>query len=112
MKLLQGNKADTDAENRLMDTVREEEGEGGVYRERNMGTYITIHKIDSGQEFAVWLRELKPGLCNTLEGWEEKGGGERFQREGTYVYLWQIHVDVWQKPTQYRKAIILRLKIN
>ena len=24
MKLLQGNKADTDAENRLMDTVREE----------------------------------------------------------------------------------------
>ena len=53
MKLLQGNKADTDAENRLMDTVREEEGEGGVYRERNMGTYINIHKIDSGQEFAV-----------------------------------------------------------
>ena len=53
MKLLQGNKADTDAENRLMDTVREEEGEGGVYRERNMETYITIHKIDSGQEFAI-----------------------------------------------------------
>ena len=47
MKLLQGNKADTDAENRLMDTMREEEGEGGVYRERNMETYITIHKIDS-----------------------------------------------------------------
>ena len=20
--------------------------------------------------------------------------------EGTYVYLWLIHVDVWQKPTQ------------
>ena len=25
----------------------------------------------------------------------------------TYVYLWLIHVDVWQKTTQYRKTIIL-----
>ena len=27
--------------------------------------------------------------------------GGRFQMEGTYVYLWLIHVDVWQKPIQY-----------
>ena len=27
------------------------------------------------------------------------------------VYPWLIHVDVWQKPTQYSKAIILQLKI-
>ena len=26
------------------------------------------------------------------------------------VYLWLIHGDVWQKPTQYCKAIILQLK--
>ena len=32
--------------------------------------------------------------------------------EETYVYLWLIHVDVWQKPTQYCKAIILQFKIN
>ena len=38
--------------------------------------------------------------------------GVRFKKEGTYVYLWVIHVDVWQKPTQYCKAIILQLKIN
>ena len=38
--------------------------------------------------------------------------GGRFKSEGTYVYLWLIHVDVWQKPTQYFKAIILQLKIN
>ena len=38
--------------------------------------------------------------------------GGRFKREGTYVYLWLIHVDIWQKPTQYYKAIILLLKIN
>ena len=28
------------------------------------------------------------------------------------VSLWLIHVDMWQKPTQYCKAIILQLKIN
>ena len=42
-------------------------------------------------------------------GWEVGG---RFKREGTYVYLWLIHVDVWQKPTQYCKVITLQLKIN
>ena len=38
--------------------------------------------------------------------------GGRFRREGIYVCLWLIHVDVWQKPTQYYKAIIFQLKIN
>ena len=28
---------------------------------------------------------------------------------GTHVYLWLIHVDVWQKPSQYFKLIILQL---
>ena len=28
----------------------------------------------------------------------------------TYVYLWLIHVAVWQKPTQYCKAIIPQLR--
>ena len=32
--------------------------------------------------------------------------------EGTYVYLWLTRVDVWQKPTQCCKAIILQLKTN
>ena len=38
--------------------------------------------------------------------------GGRFKKEGTYVYLWLIHVDVWQKATQHCKAIILQLKTN
>ena len=29
---------------------------------------------------------------------------------GTYVHLWLIRVDVWQKPTKFYKAIILHLK--
>ena len=44
-----------------------------------------------------------------LKRWEV---GERFKREGTYVYLWLVHIDVWQKPTHYCEAIILQLKIN
>ena len=42
-------------------------------------------------------------------GWEMGG---RLNWEGTYMYLWQNHVDIWQKPGQYFKAIILQLKIN
>ena len=38
--------------------------------------------------------------------------GGRFKREETYVYLWLIHVEVWQKPIQYCKAIIFQFKIN
>ena len=56
--------------------------------------------------------ELKPGLHDNLEGWDGVEGGRGFKKEGTYVYLCLIHVDVWQKSTQHYKAIILQLKIN
>ena len=36
--------------------------------------------------------------------------GERFKRKGIYVYLWLIHVEIWQKITKFCKAIILQLK--
>ena len=49
---------------------------------RNMETYITICKIDSQQEFAVWLRKLKQGLCINLEGWDGEGDGREFQKGG------------------------------
>ena len=61
-------------------------GEGEMYGERNMDTYITICKIDSQWEFVVWLRELKLGLCNNLERDEgmrdEEGGGKGVQVGG------------------------------
>ena len=50
-------------------------GEGEMYGKSNMETYITICKIDSQQEFAVWLRKLKQGLCINLEGWSGAGDG-------------------------------------
>ena len=37
--------------------------EGELYGESNKETYITMCKIDSQREFAVWLRKLKQGLC-------------------------------------------------
>jgi len=36
--------------------------------------------------------------------------GGKFKRERIYVYLWLIHVEVWQKTTKFCKAIILQLK--
>ena len=58
------------------------------------------------------MQGTQTGACDNLEGgmgWEVGG---RFMREVTYVYLRLILVDVWQKPTQYCKAIILQLKVN
>ena len=56
----------------------ERRGEGEMYGKSNMETYITIRKIDSQREFAVWPRKLKQGLCINPEG----------------VYLWLIHIEV------------------
>ena len=42
-----------------------------------METYITICKIDSQKEFALWLRKLKQGFYINLVGWN----GEEDERE-------------------------------
>ena len=65
-----------------------------MYGESNMETYITVFKMDSQGDFAVWLRELKQGLCDNLEGWDGRERGEGFRREGTWVYQWLILVGV------------------
>ena len=56
--------------------------EGEIYGKSTMETYITICKIDSQWEFAVWLRKLKQGLCINLEGWDGEGDGREVQKEG------------------------------
>ena len=51
-------------------------------------------------------QELSLVLCDSLEGWEmERGVGG-----GTDVSPQLIHIDEWQMPVQYCKAIILQLK--
>ena len=33
--------------------------------------------------------------------WGEEGRGKGVQDSGTHVHPWLIHVDMWQKATQY-----------
>ena len=51
-----------------------------MYGKSTMETYITICRIDSQQEFAIWLRKLKPGLCINLMGWDGEGDGREVQK--------------------------------
>ena len=53
-----------------------------MYGKSNMNTSITIYKIDSQQEFAVWLRKLEQGLCFHLERWDGEGDGREVQKGG------------------------------
>ena len=68
-----------------------------MYGDSNMETYITICKMDSQWEFAVCLKKLQQGLCINLEGWDGREVRGSFKREGIYVYLWLIHVEVDRK---------------
>ena len=57
-------------------------GEGEMCGKSNMETYITICKIDSQREFAVWLRKVNQGLCINLDGWDGEGDGREVQKKG------------------------------
>ena len=77
--------------------------------ESSMEAYQLTHKTDSQWKFAM-IQGTQTEAATTQrgeKGWDVAG---KFKREGTYVHLWLIHVDVWQKSNQYCKAIILQLK--
>ena len=86
------------------------EGEGGMIWENGIETCIISYNT----------RITSPGSmqdtgCLGLvhwddpEGWYGEGGGRREEGSGlgTHVYLWRIHVDIWQ--SQYN---IVKLKIK
>ena len=87
-----------------------EEREGGMYGESNMETYITICKTDSQWEFAIWLKELKPGPCNNLEGWDGEGGGRGGQEQGDICIPMADSCWCFAETNTILKAIILQLK--
>ena len=33
-------------------------------------------------KFAIWLRELRQGLCDNLVGWDSGGDGREVHKEG------------------------------
>ena len=55
-------------------------------------------------------RELSKGSVTIWKGGMGRQMGRRFGSEGTWVYLWLILADIWQKTTKFCKAIILQLK--
>ena len=83
-----------------------------MYGKSNMEIYITICKIDSQQEFAVWLRNSNRALYQPRGvGWG--GRWEGVSKGRGYMYmLWLIHVEFSQKTAKFCKAIVLQYKIN
>ena len=65
-----------------------------MHGKSNMETYIAIRKIDSHWEIAVWLKNSNRGSVSTWRGGMGREMGGRFKREGIYVYLWLINVEV------------------
>ena len=59
-----------------------------MYEKSNMETYITVCKIGSQLEFALWLRKFKQGLCINLEEWEGGGNGREVQKGKGYMYTY------------------------
>ena len=73
-----------------MDTKGGEEGEGEMYGESNMETYNAICKTDNQWEFAVWLGELKQGLCDRLKDGvgREMGGRGHGYTYGLFLMMY------------------------
>lgn len=80
---------------------RIEGGAGGVYtaalKQATCGGLLQ----DSG---------LTPSSVTTLRGQMGWEAGGRFKMGGTHVYLWLTRVDVWQRPAQYCRAVVLLKK--
>ena len=52
-------------------------------------------------------------LWDNLEGgMVAVGAGGRFKREGTYVYLCLMHVDVWQEPEMLWASLVAQAEKN
>ena len=65
----------------------EREGEGEMYGKSKMETYITVCKIDSQREFAVWLGKQTWALYQPRGvGWG--GRYERGSRGRGYIYTY------------------------
>ena len=56
------------AENRPMDMMGREEGEGEMYRESNIEIYNTTCKTDSRWEFSVLPQGTQTGALGQVEG--------------------------------------------
>ena len=59
--------------------------------------------------FPVSIQDWFPLGLTDLVSLQSKGLSTCRTRR-THVYLWSVHVDIWQNPSKYCKSIILQLK--
>ena len=103
---MQDSKRDTDVQNRLLDSVGEDEG--GMICENS----IKICILSSVKQIASPSSTHETG-CSGLVHWDDPGGwdvagsGREGSGWGTHGHPWLIHVSVWQTPLQYCKVISL-----
>ena len=71
-------------------------------REQRGNTCITVCKIREPFNLLYDSGSSNPVLCDNPEavGWGGRWKG-RSEGRGPNIYLWLIHVDVWQKSTKY-----------
>ena len=76
-----------------MDKDGEEEGEGEMNAESSMDAYTLTYVNRYQQEFAVCLREHKPGLCDNLD---VVGMGERWEGDSRgRGYMYNYGYFIW-----------------
>ena len=90
---LQGSNGETDVENRLMDLGRGEERVRCIERV-TWKLNETVHKIDSQWEFAYGSGNSHRSAISMERVRMGREMGGRLKREGIYVYLWLINVEV------------------
>jgi len=81
------------------------EGEGRMIRENGIETYNIIYETSHQSRFDARCWMLGAGALGRPRGMVRGGRREEGSGWGTRVYLWQIHVDIWQN--QYN---IVKLK--
>ena len=89
-----------------------------ITRTTAYGCAVTVkHRKTYIKSYLASVRGMKQVTQSWCSGTTQRDGvgrevvvGAIFQDGGTHVHLWLIHVDIWQKPSQYCKVIILQLK--
>ena len=83
------------------------EGEGGMIWENGIETYNIMYKTSRQSRFDARYWMPGAGALGQPRGMVWGGRREEGSRWGTRVYLWWIHVDIWQNHYN-----IVKLKIK
>ena len=88
---MQDSRRDTGVKNRLLDSVREDEG--GVIRENITETCILPRMTSTSSMHGAG--QSKPVLWDDPDRWGGEGSGKGVQDGGTHVHPWLIQVGAW-----------------